>query len=209
MFTGIVRARVPVVEVRLAPGLTRFSIDLPDGLTEGLELGASVAVSGVCLTVAARDGCRVAFDAMEETLKLTTIGEIREGTLVNIERSMAFGDEICGHVVSGHVAGMADVVAVDRPENNHVVTFHAPSELMKYVFVKGFIALDGASLTVVSVDRDRCTFTVCFIPETLRITTFGLKGVGERVNVEVDPATRVMVETVERLLPEMLGRGGE
>lgn len=208
MFTGIVQACVPVVGVEARPGLTTYTVELPDELLADLELGASVSIDGVCQTVVRRDGARVTFDAMDETLGKTTIGQIAEGRRVNVERSATTGDEIGGHVLAGHVRGTADVVEVRRSENNHAMTFRVPAAWMKYLFAQGFIALDGASLTIVDVDRAGDTFRVSFIPETLRRTTFGWKGEGDRVNVEIDSRTQIIVETVERVLAQMPIKAG-
>lgn len=200
MFTGIVQACVPIVSVENKPGLVTFSLKLPDALLRELSIGASVAVDGVCLTVTRREDDLVTFDAMEETQNRTTLGGVEAGARVNVERSATVGDEIGGHLVSGHVTGQAEIAKIETPENNHVVTFRVPKEWMKYIFPKGFIALDGVSLTLVDVDRDEGLFTVWFIPETLRRTTFGWKQAGDRVNVEIDSRTQIIVETVERVL---------
>ena len=144
----------------------------------------------------------MSFDAMQETLVKTTIGSLKQGDQVNVERSAKMGDEIGGHVVSGHVSTMAEIVDVAESENNKVVTFHVEPQWMRYIFSKGFISLDGASLTVVDADKEVGTFKVWLIPETLRVTKFGSKKVGERVNVEIDPQTQVIVETVERVLTD-------
>ena len=204
MFTGIVQGACPVTRITDRPGLRTITLDLPAALREGLEIGASVAVSGVCLTVTTLDGGAVSFDAIDETLRLTNLGRLRDGDRVNVERSARAGVEIGGHELSGHVDGTAEIVALDRPPGNHVVTFRAPHELMRYVFTKGFIALDGCSLTVVDVDRDAATFTVHLIPETLRVTTFGAKGMGDRVNLEVERRTQVIVDTIRDLARDIV-----
>jgi riboflavin synthase len=203
MFTGIVQACVPVTRVDRKPGLVTYTVALPEDLLRGLEPGASVSIDGVCHTVVSIEGAGVTFDAMQETLATTTIGQLAEGARVNVERSAAMGDEIGGHVLSGHVIGTAEIVAVRDSENNHVKTFRVPAEWMKYVFAKGFIALDGASLTLAHVDRQNCTFEVWFIPETMKRTALGFKGTGARVNVEIDSRTQIIVDTVERVLGEM------
>jgi riboflavin synthase len=163
----------------------------------------------VCLTVTAIAPDGVAFDAIEETQRRSTLGRLRQGDRVNVERSARAGGEVGGHELSGHVDGTAEIVAVERPPGNHVITFRAARELMRYVFSKGFIALDGCSLTVVDVDRDagpgaNGTFTVHLIPETLRVTTFGDKGPGDRVNLEIERRTQVIVDTVRDLAHEMV-----
>ena len=204
MFTGIVQGACPVTKITDRPGLRTITLDLPGALREGLEIGASVAVSGVCLTVTTLDAGAVSFDAIDETLRLTNLGRLRDGDRVNVERSARAGVEIGGHELSGHVDGTAEIVAVDRPPGNHIVTFRAPPELMRYLFTKGFIALDGCSLTVVDVDRDAATFTVHLIPETLRVTTFGAKSAGDRVNLEVERRTQVIVDTVRELARDIV-----
>jgi len=198
MFTGIVQACVPVSFVETKPGLVSFSIELPN--CEGLQDGASIAVDGVCLTVVDISGNVVRFDAMEETLNKSTIGMLSVGSRANIERSAKVGDEIGGHLVSGHVTGTAKIIAIDNPENNHVVTFHVAAEIMSYIFEKGFVALDGCSLTIVDADKTTNTFTVWLIPETLDVTTFGFKKVGDSVNIEIDSRTQIIVDTVNNYL---------
>lgn len=212
MFTGIVQGALPIRRIVDRPGLRAITLDFPPALREGLEVGASVAISGVCLTVTAIDGEAVSFDAIEETLRRTNLGRLREGDRVNVERSARAGAEVGGHELSGHVDGTADIVAVDRPPGNHVVTFRAPRELLRYVFAKGFIALDGCSLTAVDVDRGDAgadpgshgTFTVHLIPETLRVTTFGAKGEGDAVNLEIERRTQVIVDTVRDLARDLV-----
>lgn len=209
MYTGIVHGAYPVVRIERRPGLHSLVVELPAVLLQDLHVGASVGLDGVCMTVTALDGNRVYFDAMQETLSLTTLGELKEGDRVNVERSAAQGVEIGGHIIAGHVDGMAEIVAVDTPENNRIVTYRLPAALMKYVFRKGFIGVNGCSLTVADIDRDAGTFRVFLIPETLRVTTHGEKSVGDRVNIEVDRQTQVIVDTVERVLrdnPDMISR---
>jgi riboflavin synthase len=200
MFTGIIKGKFPVSSIVDHEGLRSFVVTLSPELVEGLSTGASVAISGVCFTVTQIEGLRVFFDAMEETLRKTTIGTLKEDDNVNIERSARMGDEIGGHVMSGHVSTMAEIVHVEETENNKAITFKVDPEWMRFIFSKGFISLDGASLTVVDADKTNGTFQVWFIPETLRLTRFGEKGIGDFVNVEIDPQTQVIVETVESIL---------
>ncbi|MBT3418929.1 MAG: riboflavin synthase subunit alpha [Candidatus Magasanikbacteria bacterium] len=202
MFTGIIRGRFPVVSIEKKQGLHTFTINLNTTLVEGLTLGASVSVSGVCLTVTKIDETKVYFDAMQETLDKTTLGKVSMSDVVNIERSFSVGDEVGGHIVSGHVYGMAEIINIEKSEHNCVVTFKCPPFWMKYILDKGFVGLDGCSLTIVDPDSDAGTFKVWFIPETLSLTTFGTKGVGDFVNLELDSKTQTIVETVERVLVE-------
>jgi riboflavin synthase len=208
VFTGIVQAASPVNRVVDRPGLRSLTVDLPMEMREGLAIGASVAVAGVCLTVTGiePDG-GVVFDAIRETQERTTLGALRQGDRVNVERSARAGDEIGGHEVSGHVDGTAEIVAVERTPGNHVVTFRASRELLRYIFPKGFVALDGCSLTVVAVEREAGIFTVHLIPETLRVTTFGARREGDRVNLEIERRTQIIVETVREVMRELVGSG--
>lgn len=200
MFTGIVQGVVPVVEITDREGLRTLVIELGEARVVGLELGASVAIDGVCLSVVRVEGGRAWFDVMQESLVKTTLGALKAGDRVHVERSVTFGTEIGGHIVSGHVTGTAEVVAVTTPENNHVLTLRLPEQARPYVFDKGFIAVSGASLTVVDLDEAEGVFSVWLIPETLRQTWFGALAPGDRVNVEVDPQTVAIVQTVERVL---------
>lgn len=204
MYTGIIQALCPVVELIDKPGLKSFVVEFHLRLLEGLQLGASVSLDGVCFTVTKIEENRVSFDAMQETLAKSTIGTLKQGDQVNVERSAKMGDEIGGHPMSGHVSTMAEIVAVDEQENNKAMTFKVDSSWMRFIFSKGFIGLDGASLTVVDANGTGGTFRVHFIPETLRLTRFGAKQVGDKVNVEIDPQTQVIVETVERVLAEKI-----
>jgi riboflavin synthase len=199
MFSGIVQGTREVVALEKKEGLTTFALDL-GSLAAGVFRGASVAVSGICLTATEIDGTRVFFDAMGETLAKTTIGLLQKGDFVNVERSVKIGDEIGGHRVSGHVTGMATVTNVETPANNWIVTFQVEPSWMQYLLPKGFVALDGCSLTTVDVGDD--WFTVHLIPETLAVTTFGKKNAGDKVNLELDPETVTIVETVKRYVKE-------
>lgn len=196
MYTGIVQATAPIVTLTRNPGLLTFTVRLPRACMRGIKKGASISVDGVCLTVVTIRDTQVTFDAMEETLKKTTLGTLEKNTRVNIERSLHAGDEIGGHLLSGHVTGMAKIIRVEISPNNHVCTFQVPREWMPYILPKGFIALDGASLTIVDINKKMNTFSVHFIPETLRKTTFGWKREGSLVNLEVDSRTQAIVDTV-------------
>ncbi len=200
MYTGIIQALCEVISIEDKQGLRSFKVRLPKELMEGLQTGASIAVDGTCFTVVSFLEDIVVFDAMKETLEKTTIGLLKENDRVNIERSAKMGDEIGGHVMSGHVSTKAKIIHVEESENNKVDTFQVDPEWMKYIFSKGFVGLDGASLTVVDADQEKGTFKVWFIPETLERTRFGLKEVGDEVNVEIDTWTQLVVDTTEKYL---------
>lgn len=204
MFTGIVQGVAKVVEVQELDAFRTHVITMPEALREGLALGASVAHNGVCLTVTAIDGENVSFDLMRETLRLTNLGAISVGQCVNIERAARFGDEIGGHSMSGHIISMANVVAIEEAPNNRRLWFSLPEKLGRFVFEKGYIGVDGISLTVGDVRPGEqagvVEFSVNLIPETLSRTTLQERLPGEQVNIEIDPQTQVIVETVERVL---------
>ena len=198
MFTGIVQTKLPVAEVLKAEGLTTFVFEFDNKLLTGLETGASVAINGTCLTVRSIDGNRVYFDAIAQTLKVTNLGQIEPGSVVNLERAAKYGDEIGGHVVSGHVMDQVRVVDVVDSANNRVVWMQRPKALAPYLLDKGFVALNGCSLTIAEVEEDR--FAVHLIPETLDITVFGGIVAGDSVNLEIDAQTQAVVDTVRRLI---------
>ena len=202
MYTGIVQECLPIAEVEKKTGLYTFYLDFPDPLLEELETGASVAVNGVCFTVTSINGNRVSFDAIAETLALSNISDIEQGTMVNIERSAKPDAEVGGHILSGHVIGSARVSQSEVSENNKRLTFTADPHWLKFVFEKGFLAVNGCSLTVAALDRDKAEFAINLIPETLERTNFQLLDVGDEVNIEVESQTQVIVETVERIMAE-------
>lgn len=199
MFTGIVQGTAKVVAIDEKPNFRTHVVELPQSLLPGLETGASVAHNGCCLTVTEINGNRVSFDLMKETLRITNLGDVQEGDVVNIERAAKFSDEIGGHLMSGHIMTTAEIARILTSENNRQIWFKLQDPtLMKYILHKGFIGVDGISLTVGEVTPTR--FCVYLIPETLQRTTLGAKKLGQRVNIEIDPQTQAVVDTVERVL---------
>lgn len=205
MFTGIVTGTFPIVELTRKTGLSTFAVELDAAHGADLAIGASVSLDGVCMTVTKVAGTRAYFDASVETLGKTTLGRVQVGTRLNVERSAKSGAEIGGHPVSGHVDGLAEIVALERPENNCVITFQLPKEYARYVFNKGFVSLNGCSLTVCDLDKKTARFRVFLIPETLRLTTFGASRVGDRVNFEIDRQTQVIVDTIYSAMENAAG----
>jgi riboflavin synthase len=187
------------------PGRIDLEVELTDALSAGLEPGASVSIDGVCLTAVTITGQRVSFQAVEETLRLTTLGELRVGSAVSVERSMRAGDEIGGHELAGHVIGTGTIAERIPRGGGLDLKLVVPPEWMRFVFHKGFIAIDGSSLTVGETDASGW-FWLHLIPETLRVTKFEQKRVGDRVNVELDARTVAIVNTVERVLAERLAQ---
>ncbi|HHE6468131.1 TPA: riboflavin synthase subunit alpha [Providencia rettgeri] len=199
MFTGIVQATAPIIEITERANFRTHVMKFTPELLKGLETGASVAHNGCCLTVTKIDGERVSFDLIKETLRLTNLGELQEGDVVNIERAAKYGDEIGGHVVSGHIMTTAEISKIFTSEDNHQIWLSIHDKaLMKYILHKGFVAIDGISLTVGDVINNR--FCVHLIPETLERTTLGKKRLGDKINIEIDPQTQAIVDTVERVL---------
>ena len=209
MFTGIVQGVAHIEQLTDRSGLRSLRLAFPPGFGAGLAIGASVAVDGVCLTVTALHGNAAAeFDVMQQSLALTTLGGLTIGSRVNVERAAKDGAEIGGHPLSGHVDFTAHVADIRRPENNCVLRLAVPAPWMRYVFAKGYVAVNGASLTVAEAQRDpggSGWFEVWLIPETLRMTTFGDKRVGDLLNVEIERSTQVMVDTVRDAVAERLG----
>ncbi len=204
MFTGIVQGTAEIVAIEEAEAFRTHIVAMPEALRTGLVAGASVAHNGVCLTVTAFEEEHVRFDLMRETLRVTNLGALEVGDRVNIERAARFGDEIGGHAMSGHVIAMAELVEIDAAPNNRRLWFELPHELGRFLFDKGYIGVDGISLTIGEVrqpDADHGPrFCVNLIPETLARTVLADRKPGDRVNIEIDPQTQAIVETVERVL---------
>lgn len=191
MFTGIIQGTGCIQSVN---GDSIVTIDVQIPSTDGLEIGASVSIDGVCLTATSVSDT-VTFDVIPETLDRTTLGSLSSGSNVNVERALKFGDELGGHLLSGHIMGTAEIVAVE----NQDYTIQCPPEMAEYIQEKGYIAVDGISLTI-GKTSGKGGFDVHIIPETLRLTTLGSKGVGDQVNIEIDAMTQAVVETTKRLM---------
>ncbi|MDH2896678.1 MULTISPECIES: riboflavin synthase subunit alpha [Rahnella] len=199
MFTGIVQGTGTVVSIDEKPNFRTHVVRMPEDMLDNLQLGASVSHNGCCLTVTEVNGDLVSFDLIKETLRLTNLDDLNVGDSVNLERAARFNDEIGGHLMSGHIICTAEVAKILTSENNRQIWFRMPHEdLMKYVLHKGYIGIDGISLTVGEVTRTR--FCVHLIPETLQRTTLGTKRLGDKINIEIDPQTQAIVDTVERVL---------
>ncbi|CAO96856.1 riboflavin synthase [Erwinia tasmaniensis] len=199
MFTGIVQGIAEVLAIEEKANFRTHTVKMPVELLPGLELGASVSHNGCCLTVTGVEGDRVSFDLVKETLRITNLGSLNVGDTVNVERAAKFSDEIGGHLMSGHIMTTAEITKILTADNNREIWFKPQdASQMKYILHKGFIGIDGISLTVGEVTKTK--FCVHLIPETLARTTLGKKRLGQRVNIEIDPHTQAIVETVERVL---------
>lgn len=194
MFTGIVQATGRIAALEPRGGDLRLVVEAADLGLDDVGLGDSICISGVCLTVVAREAATLAFDVSTETLACTSLGARVAGDAVNLEKALRLADRLGGHLVSGHVDGVGSVVAIAPDARAQRWLFRAPPTLMRYIAPKGSIAVDGVSLTVNEVDGD--TFGVALIPHTVAATTFGQRQVGDAVNLEIDTVARY----VERLM---------
>lgn len=198
MFTGIVQGLGTLKSIEEGDGITTFCVKCPD--TQDLAIGASVAIDGVCLTATSIKGELVTFDIIPETMERTTLGERVVDDVVNIERSLRYGDEVGGHLLSGHIIGRGLVTYSESVGEGAQLKLKAPPSIQKYIQTKGYIGIDGISLTLGEVNENE--FDLHIIPETLRLTTLGSKQAGDAVNIEIDSTTMMIVETVERLIKE-------
>jgi riboflavin synthase len=206
MFTGIVQGTARIVDIIKKGNFQTHVVEFENPFLENLQIGASIAHNGCCLTVTKIDNRRVFFDLMQETLRITNLGDLKIGDHVNIERAAKFGDEIGGHQMSGHILFTAEISAVLKSENNCQIEFKIAQQYQRYIFTKGYIGIDGISLTIgdtkIETDSGESYFNVNLIPETLQRTNIGSKQPGDRINIEIDPQTQAIVDTVERVLAE-------
>lgn len=202
MFTGIVQTQAVVISAITKNNSLKLKISLHQQFIKDLKLGASVAVNGVCLTVAKFGNLNgeksfIDFDVIDETLRITNLVSLVQQDTVNIERSLKIGDELGGHIVSGHIHYQASVENIIATAENREIEFQCQVQWMKYIFPKGFITINGTSLTVGNVSENK--FSVHLIPETLKITNLGLLKISDKVNIELDQQTVTIVNTIERM----------
>jgi len=197
MFTGIVAGTGTISEIS-GSDVIRIVIDFNSVSTDNLAKGASVSIDGTCLTVVEINSPKISFDVIPETLQKTTLGQKTIGSLVNLERALKMGDELGGHLLSGHIIGLGKITDKVQGTANLDFRIECPQNIMKFVQEKGYIAIDGISLTIGEVDE--VGFSLHLIPETLAITTIGSKVIGDNVNIEIDSMTQTIVTTVERIL---------
>lgn len=197
MFTGIVQGTGTIISIDKKGTSSTLSIDLGE-LSSHLSLGSSVSIDGVCMTVTNQKDTIVFFDAIQETLSRTTLGQAVEGDMVNLERALKMGDELGGHLLSGHIMCKSSVIS--RKNNGEGVDLEISinDELKPYIMEKGYIAIDGISLTIGKVNQN--TFNLHLIPETLERTTINSKIEGSLVNIEIDSITQAVVSTVTSIM---------
>jgi riboflavin synthase len=207
MFTGIVQGTGEIVSSKDHDALRTFEIEFPAGFTQDIAIGASVSIDGTCLTVTEiLSPTRLSFDVIQQTLNVTTLGGYKTGDRVNIERAAKDGAEIGGHPLSGHVDFSARIETVTVMDGNKVIRFAVPPAFIRYIFPKGFIAVNGCSLTISDADREANWFEVWLIPETRRVTTFEEKQAGDSVNIEIERQTQIIVDTVRDTVRELMAK---
>lgn len=199
VFTGIVQALGTVKELFKCGVLTKLCVVCPEGFLSRVELGASIAVDGVCLTLQAVKSEEAWFDVMPETFTKTTLSCTQVGTLVNLERALRVGDELGGHILSGHIIGTGSIAHIQTLSSDHCeLSIETNPDFLKYILPKGSVAIDGVSLTVVKTTGTG--FEVHLIPETLKRTQLGRKQLHSLVNLEIDSQTQAIVNTVDQWL---------
>ncbi len=198
MFTGIVQTQAKVMTIEQGEQFRQLTLQVAPQFLQHLEIGASIAINGCCLTVVQFTTDTVRFDVIDETLKLTNLGALKVGSTVNLERSLKVGDEIGGHHVSGHIHTTGTLETLTETADNVAMWIAFPAEFQPYVFAKGFISVNGASLTIGQVHDSQ--FSLHLIPETLRLTNLADLAPGDKVNLEFDQQTITIVDTVNRHL---------
>ena len=201
MYTGIAHGKYRAQVKRQEDGILKLTIDL-GSYGQDLAIGASVSINGVCLTVVSNSGGVASFDIGSETARISNLGELSDGSYVNVERSFRFGDEVGGHILSGHVADVVTVESNTLRGTESLLEFVVPVAWRQYVMPKGFVALNGCSLTVAEFDRESGIGSINLIPETLRRTTFQDVVKGDRLNLEVDSQTQAVVDTVHAVMAD-------
>jgi riboflavin synthase len=202
MFTGIVQGIARIQSIDTGKDFKTFTIQFPEKSLIALKKGASIAINGTCLTATQADISKsvAKFDVIQETLSVTTLDRLQQDDQVNFERAAKFGDEIGGHLMSGHIHATVRVNRVVTSKDNHSIYFETPPKYQRYLFTKGFAGLNGCSLTLGEVNNKE--FSVHLIPETLGMTTFKKITEGNYVNLEIDSQTQSIVDTVSRILEE-------
>lgn len=199
VFTGIIQEKAKIIKINTSSDFSQIEIETSLNFVKGIKVGASVSVDGVCLTVTSIKENNLTFDIIVETLDVTTLSNLKVLDFVNLERAARLGDEIGGHIISGHVSGVVTISKIDKTTNNQVIFLNVKNELMKYIFPKGYVSLNGTSLTIGEVNRKENTFSVYLIPETLRVTTMPNKVVGDSINLEIETQTKNMVDLINEI----------
>ena len=198
MFTGIVQGTGTIIDINKNNSVLNLKVKIPETLSKKLTIGNSLALDGVCLTVTRKSDVDVSFDVVNETQNRTIISNYNKNSVINLETSLEFGQQVGGHLVSGHVQTLGAIKEVEIDGDAKNILFEIPDDYCKYIFEKGYIAINGCSLTIGNVIKN--TFYVHLIPETLRATNLDNLIYGNRVNLELDQNTVTIVDTTERIL---------
>lgn len=200
MFTGIVQGIAEIISIKKNNFFLTYTIKLPDNMLINLQIGASLSNNGCCLTISKINKNLVSFDIIQKTLSITNLSKLKVGDKINVERALNFTNEVGGHLMSGHIITTAKICKIFHLDNKicAMCFILKDSNLMKFIFNKGFIGIDGISLTISKVYKNK--FFVNLIPHTLLLTTIGLKKIGEFVNIEIDLQTQIIVQCTERFL---------
>ena len=199
MFTGLIETICTVKSVRQTAGGLLLTIDLGK-LPEESKIGDSIAINGVCLTVAKLEGDFATFDVSSETLTKSNLGRLTAGSKVNVELAMRADDRLGGHIVAGHIDGVATIKAIERQGQFANMKFAAGPELLNQMVVKGSVAVDGISLTIANMDQT--SFSAAIIPQTLKKTTLGEAKIGDMINIEIDIIVKTIKKQLEKILPQ-------
>ncbi len=201
MFTGIIEAALTVVEVAPAKGVTRLTLDLSSlSAAASIKLGDSIAINGCCLTVAKlAKGCAT-FEAIPETLKHTNLGDLKPGSLVNVERALQAGARLDGHLVQGHVDGVGSIESIKANQGEQRVRVQCGADFARQCIMKGSVCLDGISLTIAELGAD--WFTVAIIPHTWEVTNLRARNAGDKVNLEADALGKYVLAHMARMFPQ-------
>ena len=190
MFSGIIEAQVIVKELVFQKNFAKLSIKIPKSILNSLKIGGSLAINGVCLSVVKKESEFAVFDVVEETLQKTNLGLLEKGHLVNIERPLKLGDEVGGHILSGHVFQSISFLK----KKGELYLFNITKEIEPYLFIKGYVAINGASLTI--ADKNKEYFAIALIPQTLKSTNLGSLKIKDKVNLEINSQTQAIVDTI-------------
>lgn len=208
MYTGIVQGLGRVVALEPTISGLHITLRIPSALLRDLQIGASVSVDGVCLSVVTINGELISFDAINATLERTNLGDRRVGEVVNVERSARQGDENGGHAMYGHVSDTARISSMQLDGPRAHIELHVRAPWNRYIFPRGFLSINGCSLTLAEADSDHGWCRVNLIPETIRVTSFSQYKVGDRLNIEVEQQTQVLVDVIERVLDRHAAKAG-
>ena len=202
MFTGITRGKGILCHLNRQENFAQIGVLLPESLCQNIQKGASISLDGVCLTVVQQTENVIFFDLVAETLQRTTFDHLKLNHVFNIERALKFGDEIGGHILSGHVMGVAQVEQIINPsDQQRIIHFSCDPAWMDYILPKGFIGINGASITIVDAFA-KGGFSVHLIPETLAVSNLGTLSLSDSVNIELDHQTQTIVNTVKAFLKQ-------